>query len=75
MEVNPIILRQDEGRKFFMYPWYVNYQVISDFSPKKPIDSPVYPTSFELQDGEINGFVLYLGDSAGNLHLIKQYEI
>lgn len=57
-----------------MYPWYVSYQVISDFSPKKPIDQPIYPTAFELQDGEVNSFVLYLGDSAGNLHIIKQYE-
>lgn len=60
-----------------MYPWYVNYQVIADFSPKKGLvtDKPVYPTTFELQDGEINNFVLYLGDSGGNLHIIKQYEI
>lgn len=46
MEVNYPLLRQDEGRKFFMYPWYVNYQIISDFSPKKPIDQPIYPTTF-----------------------------
>ena len=58
-----------------MYPWYVNYQVITEFCPKKPIDKPIYPTSFELIDGEINNFMLYLGDSEGNLHIIKQYEI
>lgn len=58
-----------------MYPWYVTYQVITDFSPKKLLEQPVFPTAFELQDGQINSFVLYLGDSAGNLHLIKQYQI
>lgn len=52
MEVNNIIIsRQDEGRKFFMYPWYVSYQVISDFTPKKMPQTPIYPTVFELQDG------------------------
>lgn len=34
-----------------MYPWYVNYQVISDLTNKKIADSPVYPTVFEMQDG------------------------
>lgn len=58
-----------------MYPWYINYQIITDFCPKKPIDKPIYPTAFELIDGETNNFILYMGDSSGNLHVIKQYEI
>lgn len=74
MEVPLDRLRQDEDRKFFHYPWYICYQKISDFASKK-IDSPLYPTAFELQDGELNSFVLYVGDSAGGLHIIKQIEI
>jgi hypothetical protein len=38
----------------------------------KKSEHPVYPTSFDLQDGEINNFTLYMGDSAGNLHIIKE---
>lgn len=58
-----------------MYPWYINYQVITDFSPKKTLQQPLYPTHLQLYDGEINTFALYVGDSGGNLHVIKQYEI
>ena len=41
----------------------------------KKSEHPVYPTSFDLQDGEINNFTLYMGDSAGNLHIIKEIEL
>jgi hypothetical protein len=58
-----------------MYPWYVSYQVIVDLAPKRNPDHPVYPTAFELLDGEGSSFTLYMGDSLGNLHIIKQYEI
>ena len=59
-----------------MYPWYISYQVLTEFSFKKQMEEhPNYPTAFELQDGEVNSFVLYVGDSMGNLHIVKQYEI
>ena len=57
-----------------MYPWYVCYQVLMDFSPKK-MEKPVYPSTFELHDGETSNFILYIGDSAGNLHIVREYEI
>ena len=31
----------------------------------------LYPTSFDIHDGELNNFTLFVGDSLGNLHLIK----
>jgi len=41
----------------------------------KKTEHPVYPTSFDLHDGEVNSFTLYMGDSAGNLHIIKEIEL
>lgn len=63
--------RQDESRKFFLYPWYVCYQTISEFNLKK-LEIPIYPTTLDLHDGEINNFTLYVGDSVGNLHVIHE---
>lgn len=35
----------------------------------------MYPTTFELHDGEVSNFILYIGDSAGNLHVVREYEV
>ena len=57
-----------------MYPWYVCYQTVSEFSLKK-VESPIYPTALDLHDGEINNFVLFLGDSGGSLHVLREVEV
>lgn len=57
----------------FLNPWYIKYQVVNDFAVKR-VDYPVYPTSVELRDGEKEKFMLYVGDSEGNLHEIRIKE-
>ena len=41
----------------------------------KKLEIPVYPTSLDLHDGQVSNFVLFLGDSVGNLHVIKEIEL
>lgn len=38
----------------------------------KKMEAPVYPTSLDLHDGEVGNFTLYIGDSAGSLHVVRQ---